>query len=269
MNDHALATRLAPLLALPDGTLEEVSSPLHRIRIVKHGSQIHFYFVGPGGRLDGPMSRIDLRRPLHLLAEYTQFAMPALLWQPTPQRACLIGLAGGRISLVLRHALRDLVIDNVEIDPAAGPLAERFFGLEFDSHQRLIVADAWAHMLASMEQYDFIVMDAFSDSREELDQLATPSFYHDCSARLATGGVMVANLLASDPRYQEKITAFAESFPHPLLGPRRGGAVLFGCEAALNAEGLRQRAAEIQAQHVFDFPYIELAARLQPLVGVV
>lgn len=266
MERDTLTYRLAPLLALPDGTLAEVISPLQRIRIIKAGTQIHFYFVDPDGTLDGPMSRIDLRRPLHLLADYTQMATLALLWRPEPQRACLIGLAGGRISLVLHHHLPELVIDNVEIDPAVGPLAERFFGLVFDHRQRLIVADAWAHLLATRERYDFIVMDAFSDATDDLDQLATPSFYQDCQAHLVTGGVMVANMLNSDTHYREKRASFAESFRYTYLAPRRGGAVLFGCnDMELTVAELTRRAGEIQRRCAFDFPFVARATQLQPI----
>lgn len=265
MERDTLIRRLAPLLALPDGTLAEVESPLQRIRIIKAGAQIHFYFVDADTTLNGPMSRIDLRRPLYLLADYTQMATLALLWRPQPQRACLIGLAGGRISLVLHHHLPQLVIDNVEIDPAVGPLAECFFGLIFDHRQRLIVADAWAHLLATPEQYDFIVMDAFSDATDDLDQLASPSFYGDCQAHLVAGGVVVVNMLKNDPHYQEKRSTFVEYFRYTYLAPRRGGAVLFGCDELVTMPELMNRATEIQRRCAFEFPFVARAAQLRLL----
>lgn len=262
---QALNTQLAPLLALPDGTLHDVVSPLHQIRIVKQDDQIHFYFIDPDGTLDGPMSRIDLRRPLHLIAGYTQAALLALLWSPTPQHACLLGLAGGRMSLVLYHAFPSLIIDNVEIDPLVGPIAASFFGVTFDTRQRLFVADARAFLGASSAQYDIIVMDAFRDATDNLDQLATISFYASVKKQLAPHGVLVANLLASDPLFAAKIATFDACFVQTYAVVLKHGAVLFGVPARLSAAMIAQRAATLQRRHNFDFPIVERAATLQPL----
>ena len=262
---RALSTRFAPLLALPDGTLHDVVSPLHHIRIVKQGDQIHFYFINTDGTLDGPMSRIDLRRPLHLIAGYTQAALLALLWSPTPQHACLLGLAGGRMSLVLYHTFRDLIIDNVEIDPLVGPIATLFFGLTFDTRQQLFVADARAFLRAASAQYDIIVMDAFRDATDNLDQLATSGFYANAKKQLAPHGVLVANLLASDQLFAAKVATFDACFAQAYAVVLKHSAVLFGVPARLSAATIVQRAATLQQRHGFDFPIAERAATLQPL----
>ncbi|KPV50173.1 hypothetical protein SE17_28510, partial [Kouleothrix aurantiaca] len=81
-NLAAIAARLAPLRAQPDGTLYDARAGLLHIRIIKQGSQIAAYFVASSGALDGPMSRIDLEHPLRLLAPYTQAPLLALLRRP-------------------------------------------------------------------------------------------------------------------------------------------------------------------------------------------
>lgn len=261
---RAVEALLAPLRALPDGTLEEVRSPLHTIRIIKHDQQIHFYFVNADGTLDGPMSRIDLRRPLHLIAEYTQAALLGLLWVPAPRRVCLLGLAGGRLSLVLYHTLPSLVIDNVEIDPAVGTLAERYFGITFDQRQRLIFADARAYLATAGEPYDMIVMDAFRDSTDQLDHLATQQFYASAKQRLHQQGVVVANMLNSDPLYQAKLATFGASFRQALGLPTKHGAVVFGCDGVrLNALEITRRVSVVQSQFSFDLE--QRAGELRPL----
>src|SRR5215213_4973849 len=166
----SLAQRLNALKHLPDGVLREEISPLHHIRIIKEAGQIQFYFVDPGsGALDGPMSRIEIDRPLRLLASYTQSAMLTLLWNPAPTRVCLLGMAGGRLALLFYHYFATTLIDNVDIDPAVVPIATQYFGITFDSRQLIAIQDARAFLSAgAVQRYDIIVMDAFRDTTDEL-----------------------------------------------------------------------------------------------------
>ncbi|HEX5692633.1 MAG TPA: fused MFS/spermidine synthase [Roseiflexaceae bacterium] len=265
-NLAAIHARLAPLVALPDGTIHEERSPLHQIRLIKHLGQIHFYFVdAQSGELVGPMSRIALDRPLHLLAEYTQSAMLALLWRREIARACVLGLAGGRLSLLLHHHVQHVVIDNVDIDAASAPLAERFFGLAFDARQRFVAADARAFLEASESTYDIIVLDAFSDHSDELDHLATQEFYQLCRERLARGGVFCANLLTSDPRFLVKSKTLLENFRFVYAAEHKRGVMLLGNDQRRLAPAeIARSALLLQKQHTFDFPFVERAAELRP-----
>ena len=265
-NLAAIQARLAPLAALPDRAIYDEVSPLHRIRLVKHLGQIHFYFVDlASGESIGPMSRIALDRPLHLLAEYTQSAMLALLWQRAPSRACILGLAGGRLSLVLHHHFPHLTIDNVDIDAASAPIAERFFGLAFDARQRFAAADARDYLETSGDAYEIIVLDAFRDNSDELDHLATREFYTLCAGRLARGGVFVANILTSDARFLEKSKTLLESFRYVYAAEHKRGVVLLGNDRRrLSPAELARNARALQAQQGFDFPFVERAAELRP-----
>jgi len=265
-NLAAIQQRLAWLRAQPDGALhEEVSAP-HHICVVKHAGQVHFYFVDQAsGALVGPMSRIDLDRPLHLLAEYTQAAMLALLWRPDPARVCLIGLAGGRLSMLFYHHFPRAAIDNVDVDPAAATIAERYFGLAFDERQTIAAQDARAYLSAHGPAYDIIVMDAFSDHGDNLDHLATIEFYQVCKARLARGGALCANLLVSDELFLQKAKTFLASFRHAFAVEHKHGMVLFGNDQRrLTGDEIARRANGLQHAHDFDFPFAERAAELRP-----
>src|SRR4051794_39699616 len=141
------------------------------------------------------MSRIELDRPLRLLAGYTQSAMLTLLWNPTPARVCLLGMAGGRLSLLFYHSFAETIIDNVDIDPASIPLAQAYFGITFDERQRITIKEARAFLSADTSQiYDIIVMDAFRDATDDLNHLATRQFYQVCKRRLTPGGVLCVNI---------------------------------------------------------------------------
>ncbi len=265
-NLAGIEARLAPLRSLPDGTIADEHG-LHHIRIEKQGDQLQLLFVNSDGTLEGPMSRIDLRHPLRLLSSYTQAAMLALLWQPQPQRACLLGFAGGRMSLVLHYHLPELMIDNVEIDPAFLELAPRFFGVEFDARQRLVIADARAFLAEpGSPSYEIMVMDAFRDNTDELDALATVEFYALCRRRLARDGLLCINLLRSDPRFAAKIRALQSQFRSVYLVALKHSLVLFATAAPrIKHQQLALRAAELQARHQFDFPFLERASSLLPL----
>ena len=261
-----LAQRLNALKHLPDGVLHDEISSLHHIRIIKAAGQIQFYFVDPGsGALDGPMSRIELDRPLRLLAGYTQSAMLTLLWNLAPARVCLLGMAGGRLALLFYHYFATTVIDNVDIDPAVVPIATGYFGITFDDRQRIAIQDARAFLNTdTVPLYDIIVMDAFRDASDDLNHLATRQFYQVCKRRLTVGGVLCANILKSDRLFFEKIKTVMSSFRHVLIAEHKRSLVLFGNDRRqLTHEQIMDTAALLQRRNAFDFPFEERAAALQ------
>jgi spermidine synthase len=264
-NRAAIAQRLARLRYLPDGVIYDGDSGLQRIRILKTGSHLMLYFVDAlSGTLEGPMSRIDLDRPLHLLAGYAQAALLTLIWRPTPQRICVLGFGGGRISMLLHHHLPAAIIDNVDIDPAFRTIAPAYFGIEFDDRQRLFIDDA-RHFLeaAANHTYDIVIMDAFRDDGDQLDHLATTQFYRHCAQRLAKGGVLCANMLRSDPHVAAKIKTLSAQFFAVHLVELKHALVVFGSAyRALRGAEILERAAGLQRRHEFDLPFVERAAEL-------
>jgi spermidine synthase len=267
----ALAQRLNALKHLPDGILHDEITPLHHIRIIKDAGQVQFYFIDPGsGALDGPMSRIELDRPLRLLAGYTQSAMLTLLWNPAPARVCLLGMAGGRLALLFHHYLSDTVIDNVDIDPAVVPIAQAYFGITFDERQRIALQDARAFLSAGAPQpYDIIIMDAFRDATDDLNHLATRQFYQVCKRRLAPGGVLCINFLKSDQLFFAKIKTVMSIFRHAMIADHKHSLVLFGNDRRqLTHDQIASNAAMLQRRHGFDFALEQRAAALQVARGM-
>jgi spermidine synthase len=265
-NLEAIERRLEGLRDLADGVIFEESSPLQQICIIKQGNQILLYFVDPNsGALDGPMSRIDIDHPLRLPAEYAQAALLTLLWEPEPQRVCVLGFGGGRISMILHHYLPQVVIDNVDIDPALIPIAELFFGIAFDERQRITIQDGRAFLeQADPGAYDIIIMDAFRDQSDALDHLATTQFYEICAAQLTRSGVFCANMLKSDAHLWEKMTTFRSHFRYVHVSEHKYSAVLFGAQhKQLTPQEQARHARELQQAHRFDFPFVEQTDALQ------
>jgi hypothetical protein len=72
------------------------------------------------------------------------------------------------------------------------------------------------------------------------------------------------NLLRSDPRFAQKIKTVLASFPHVLASEHKHSLMLFASQQRrLMAEQITTRAAVIQHQHGFEFPFEEHAAKLQ------
>lgn len=265
-NLAAIMRRLAWMSHLPDGVIYDERAGMQQIRILKSGSHIQLYFVDPkAGTLEGPMSRIDLERPLHLQAGYTQAALLSLLWQPDPRRVCVLGFGGGRISMLLQHHLPEVTVDNVDIDPAFLRLAPRYFGIGFDDRQRLFIGDAREFLEQAADRaYDIIVLDAFGDDGDQLDHLASRQFYQLCGQRLAKQGVLCANILRSDPRFAQKIKTLHQQFPSIAFAELKRSLIVFGSAYQQRVgAALAKRAAELQTRHGFDFPFAERAAELR------
>jgi spermidine synthase len=265
----ALARRLDAIERLPDGIVHDERSPLHHIRLIKVAGQLRFYFVdSASGDLEGPMSRMELARPLRLLAGYTQAAMLTLLWAAEPARVCMLGMAGGRLSLLFYHYFAATAIDNVDIDPAVAAIASTYFGITFDQRQQLTIQDARVFLSqppAETGRYDIIVMDAFRDASDNLDHLATRQFYQACKRRLTPGGVLSVNFLRSDPRFHEKIKTLLSSFAHVLASEHKHSLVLFASQQRrLTPAQIGQRAAALQRRHGVEFTFEQRGGALQP-----
>jgi spermidine synthase len=147
-------------------------------------------------------------------------------------------------------------------------IAADFFGIAFDDRQRIVIQDARAYLdRPTLESsYDTIIMDAFSDSSNNLDHLATVEFYQACRSRMARGGVLCVNMLKSDPQLLAKLKTFQRCFRSVVASERKRSLVLFGTDQhKLPQHALLQRAQVLHKQHDFTFSLPEHAATLEPL----
>jgi spermidine synthase len=260
----ALDQRLAGVRSVPDGVLFECTVDSLHLVVIKRSNQVGLLFVTPSGALDGPMSRIDLTRPLHLPAEYAQALTLALLWRPEPQRICMLGFGGGRLPLIFHHHLPQVVIDSIDIDPVFVEIAERFFGVTLDDRQHVAIGDGRAFLEQDGPRYDIIVMDAFGDTDNYLDHLGTVEFYAICQQRLQQGGVLCVNMLRSDPRFAQKTAAFCHQMAHVSAVQLKYSMILFGSsQRHHSAAQIAKRATELQTRLGLDFPFAERAAGLR------
>ena len=147
-------------------------------------------------------------------------ALPALATQPgEPLRVLLLGLAAGTMARQIDHYFgpsRELTIHGVEIDPEVVAVGRRFFEMDRIASLEVHVGDARPFVEHAAGPYDLIVADAYRQARIPF-HMATREFFAACRARLAPGGVFVANVAtyADSKATLDALAATLSSvFPH-------------------------------------------------------
>ncbi|NCX62679.1 MAG: hypothetical protein EBW84_08105 [Betaproteobacteria bacterium] len=164
--------------------------------------------------LDGPrQSVVKLNDPRYLELRYTQAAILALAFVPSPQRILMIGLGGGSLPMFLRSYYPQALIDAAEIDPAIIEVAKRFLNFREDERMRAYARDGRNFIEGAKLSYDIIMLDAFS-AEAVPKHLSTTEFLQAVKKVLAVNGVVVANLWgpALNPLYDSMLRTFQDVF---------------------------------------------------------
>jgi spermidine synthase len=258
-----IALALRPGQAAAQGLLERRSRSGYELLTIKEDSQIQLYFAAAAGGpadVSGIMSRVDLNRPLHLLGIYTRAMMAALMWKPDARRVYHIGFGGGRIPMVLHHYFPEMVIESTEIDPEVVRVARRWFGVQPDERMLVFTEEGRAFLARqpATVAYDIILVDCFTGSGHHPYSLSTHEFYELTRSRLAPGGVVATNLVASDPMFEQKIATMQASFAHLWRFETEGADVFFGSDKPIGLDTLGKHADLVFRQAPFSFPFVEL-----------
>lgn len=135
------------------------------------------------------------------LADYIH-AIYGLLRQAKSRRVLMIGCGGGTLATMLfRIGATPVVVD---IDPSAFAIAREYFALPaaIETH----IADGADFLACDDRRFDAIVLDAYS-GMEIPQHLLTSEFFAAVKARLARGGVCLANLI---------VAGDADPMPHEI-----------------------------------------------------
>ena len=265
-----LEARLAPLRALPEGTLFFEQSGPQYVTVTKEDDNVLLWLLDRYADGSGVIqSELTLADPLNLVDPYTQAALLGLLWSPRPRRIYTTGLGGGCLATALHYHLPATQIDCIEIDPVVVSAAAQCFGFRTDDRLRLGLADgrAWLAQTADALPCDLLIFDAFLDNGYAPYAMATREFAELCAQRLAPDGVMVVNLLYLGNFYLERIRSLAAVFEHVyLLRMGEDNDLVFASHAPLMEEPARHAAAEALAARLdVRFPLVTRAAMLTPL----
>jgi spermidine synthase len=167
----------------------------------------------------------------------------AALAHPAPETALIIGGGdGGSAEELLKYpTMKSVTL--VEIDLAVIDIARKYFGEIHrgalnDPRLKLIVEDGLAHVRATAETYDVIVLD-LTDPGGPSEPLYDADFYRACAARLNPTGAMtlhVGSPVAHPQRIRTVIAnlraTFAVVVPYLTSIPLYGGLWMMACASS-------------------------------------
>ena len=262
-NTSSASPQLSTVKAWPDGIIHQQKGGLQGTVIEKAGNELRLKLISPES--NEWQSRIDLENPIALLSPYMQVMMLALLWNAQPAAVHVLGLGGGRMPAFLRYHFPELCIDCTEIDPEVYELAKKFFGFQPDAKLRVIIQDGREYLAKRLPAtlYDIIFIDAFRGVGFSPVRLATQEFLGECKAQLQPAGFLAVNVLPFGALVGERIATVRSVFRSVYLYHGNGALVVFASDAEQTTpDDLATKAASVQGQHHFAFPFESMAASL-------
>jgi spermidine synthase len=157
-------------------------------------------------------SAMRVSRPWDLELAYTRAMMGFLMFNPMPQEVLMIGLGGGSLAKFIRKQRPQTRITAVEIDPRVIAAARTHFELPPDDDMLSVVeADGALYVRQHAGCADVILLDGF-DAGNQVEALATQTFYAACRRALRPGGVLVVNLWGHDSAFAEYFARLMRAF---------------------------------------------------------
>lgn len=157
-------------------------------------------------------SAMRVSRPWDLELAYTRAMMGFLMFNPMPQAVLMIGLGGGSLAKFIRRQRPQTHITAVEIDPRVIAVARTHFELPPDDDAlRVVEADGALYVRQHPASADVILLDGF-DAGNQVEALATQTFYAACRRALKPGGVLVVNLWGRDSEFPEYFARLTRAF---------------------------------------------------------
>lgn len=157
-------------------------------------------------------SAMRLTRPWDLELAYTRAMMGFLMFKPVPQDVLMIGLGGGSLAKFIRKQRPQTRITAIEIDPRVIAAARSHFEVPPDDETLTVIeADGALYVRQHPASADVILLDGF-DAGNQVEALATQTFYAACRRALRPGGVLVVNLWGHDDQFAEYFARLTRAF---------------------------------------------------------
>ncbi|HBU29588.1 MAG: spermidine synthase [Thiobacillus sp. GWE1_62_9] len=157
-------------------------------------------------------SAMRVSRPWDLELAYTRAMMGFLMFNPMPQDVLMIGLGGGSLAKFIRKQRPQTHITAVEIDPRVIAAARTHFELPPDDDTLSVIeADGALYVRQHPGSADIILLDGF-DAGNQVEALATQTFYTACRRVLKPGGMLVVNLWGRDSEFAEYFARLTRAF---------------------------------------------------------
>jgi spermidine synthase len=203
-------------------------------------------------------SAMRLSRPWDLELAYTRAMMGFLMFNSTPQDVLMVGLGGGSLAKFIRRQRPQTHITAVEIDPRVIAAARSHFELPPDDDTLSVVeADGALYVRQHPGSADVILLDGF-DAGNQVEALATQTFYAACRRVLRPGGVLVVNLWGRDREFTEYFARLTRAFDGEvgwISVQNKTNVIVFAfCEpgAPARLEAVQPRLADLSKRYGLD-----------------
>jgi spermidine synthase len=217
-------------------------------------------------------SAMRIARPWDLELAYTRAMMGFVLFNDAPQAVLLIGLGGGSLAKYIRKHRPQTHITAVEIDPRVIAAARGQFELPAnDETLDVIEADGALYVRQHPAGADVLLLDGF-DAGNQVEALATQTFYDACRRVLRPGGVMVVNLWGQDRDFAEYFARLTRAFEGEvgwISVQDKTNVIVFGFTepgAAARLEAIRPQLGELSKRWGLDLR--NFAAQFQWAAGI-
>jgi spermidine synthase/MFS family permease len=162
---------------------------------------------------------LDADDPAELVYDYTKYYALYKVFAPRVRNALVLGGGAWSIPKALLRELPEARVDVAEIEPALLDLSRRYFALPESPRLRNHIEDGRRFLQESGTQYDLIFGDVYYSYFSVPPHFTTREFFALAKARLAPGGVFVANMIGDLSRRQPslimaEIKTFQEVFPN-------------------------------------------------------
>ena len=204
-------------------------------------------------------SAMRIARPWDLELAYTRAMMAYLLFHPAPETVLMIGLGGGSLAKFIRKHRPETRITAVEIDDRVIAAAHAHFEVPPDDDTlQVIEADGALYIRQHPASADVILLDGF-DGGNQVEALATETFYAACRRALRPGGLLVVNLWGRDTHFSEYFARLVRAFDGQvgwlsIMG--KTNVVVFGFAAAgarHDLKSARPSVTELTQRYGLDF----------------
>ena len=152
------------------------------------------------------------------MADYINYLNAHYIYNmPTDKTYKILVLGAGGFTLGLKDARNDYTF--IDIEHTLKDVSEQhFLRKKLTPNKKFIVADASQFLKNTTNQYDFILLDVYSNSYQVPESLITAEFMARLKSRIAPGGVVAMNMIVS-PEFSDKYSrvfdnTFRSVFPY-------------------------------------------------------
>ena len=159
------------------------------------------------------------------VADYVNYINVNFIYNmPTDKTYKILVLGAGGFTLGLNDARNDYTF--VDIERTLKDVSEKhFLGKKLQDNKKFIVADASQFLKNTDEEYDFILLDVYSNSYQVPESLITAEFMERIKSRIAPNGIIAMNMVVR-PEFGDKYSRVFDNTFHAVFPYNTGRHVI-------------------------------------------